>query len=176
MVPPSTTEAAVSSHEVSMPRTRRIGCESSMVVDAAVTQWRLATGSSRVSRVVSRPGATTGSGRTESERTRKVMRKMTVTMTVTMTALCTPMDITMHTMGSAATAKVSHRGQVNLPAELRHRWGIADGGDIAIIDMGDAALIIPGGMDAARAELRRVLADGAYGAGLAAIDDPDLAV
>lgn len=90
--------------------------------------------------------------------------------------LCTTTRVTMHPMGSAATAKVSHRGQVNLPAELRHRWGITDGGDIAIIDLGDAALIVPGGMEVARAELRRVLAQGAYADGLASIDDPDLVV
>jgi len=83
---------------------------------------------------------------------------------------------TMHLMDPAVTAKVSHRGQTSLPAGLRHRWGIADGGAIAIIDLGDAALIVPGGVDSARAELRRVLATGAYADGLASIDDPDLAV
>ncbi len=73
-------------------------------------------------------------------------------------------------------AKVSQRGQTSLPAELRHRWGIADGGDVAFIDLGDAALVLPGGMEAAKAEIRRALAAGAYAEGLAAIDDPDLAI
>jgi bifunctional DNA-binding transcriptional regulator/antitoxin component of YhaV-PrlF toxin-antitoxin module len=71
-------------------------------------------------------------------------------------------------------AKVSHRGQTSLPAELRHRWGIDDGGEIAFIDLGESALILPGGIDRARAELKRVLAH-RYEAGLAAVDDPDLA-
>jgi bifunctional DNA-binding transcriptional regulator/antitoxin component of YhaV-PrlF toxin-antitoxin module len=71
-------------------------------------------------------------------------------------------------------ARVSQRGQTNLPAELRHRWGIEDGGEIAIIDLGDAALVLPGGMARAKAELKSVLAE-RYNAGLAAIDDPDLA-
>jgi bifunctional DNA-binding transcriptional regulator/antitoxin component of YhaV-PrlF toxin-antitoxin module len=79
-------------------------------------------------------------------------------------------------VSGVVTARVSHRGQTSLPAELRHRWGIADGGDVAFIDLGDAALILPGGVEAAKAEVRRVIASGAYGAGLAAIDDPDLAV
>ena len=79
-------------------------------------------------------------------------------------------------MAGVVTAKVSQRGQTSLPAELRHRWGIADGGEIAFIDLGDAALILPGGMGAAMAEVRRLLAAGAYGEGLAAVDDPDLAV
>ena len=79
-------------------------------------------------------------------------------------------------MASVVTAKVSQRGQTSLPAELRHRWGIADGGDVAFIDLGDAALVLPGGIEAAKAEVRRALAGGAYAEGLAAIDDPDLAL
>jgi bifunctional DNA-binding transcriptional regulator/antitoxin component of YhaV-PrlF toxin-antitoxin module len=74
------------------------------------------------------------------------------------------------------TAKVSHRGQTSLPAGLRHRWGIEDGGEVAFVDLGDAALILPGGERAARAELRRrLLDDGGYEAGVAALSDPDLA-
>jgi bifunctional DNA-binding transcriptional regulator/antitoxin component of YhaV-PrlF toxin-antitoxin module len=79
-------------------------------------------------------------------------------------------------MSGVVTAKVSHRGQTSLPAELRRRWGIADGGDVAIIDLGSAALILPGGSSAAKAEIRRVLASGAYGEGLAALEDPELAL
>lgn len=77
-------------------------------------------------------------------------------------------------MPGTTDAKVSHRGQTNLPAELRHRWGLEGGGDIAFVDLGDAALVLPGGTAAARAELRRVLGQ-RYHDGLAAIDDPDLA-
>ena len=73
------------------------------------------------------------------------------------------------------TASVSHRGQTSLPAALRQRWGITDGGKVAFVDLGDAALILPGGIDTARAELRRVLLDGAYDAAVAADTDPDLA-
>jgi len=74
------------------------------------------------------------------------------------------------------TAKVSQRGQTSLPAELRHRWGIADGGDVAFIDLGDAALILPGGIEEAKTEVRRALTGGAYAEGLVAINDPDLAL
>lgn len=77
-------------------------------------------------------------------------------------------------MARVTNARVSHRGQTSLPADLRHRWGIVDGGEVGFIDLGNAALVIPGGVDAARQELRRVLRDG-YSEGLAAIDDPDLA-
>jgi bifunctional DNA-binding transcriptional regulator/antitoxin component of YhaV-PrlF toxin-antitoxin module len=71
-------------------------------------------------------------------------------------------------------AKVSNRGQLSLPADLRHRWGIENGGEVAFIDLGEAALVVPGGTDTARQELRRVL-QARYAQGLAAIDDPDLA-
>ena len=73
------------------------------------------------------------------------------------------------------TARVSHRGQTSLPAALRHRWGIEHGGEVAFVDLGDAALLLPGGVDAARDELRRVLLDGSYDQALAGLDDPDLA-
>ena len=80
----------------------------------------------------------------------------------------------MHTMAATTDAKVSNRGQTSLPAELRHRWGIDEGGDVGFIDLGDAALIVPGGVAVARSELRRVLRD-RYSAGVDALNDPDLA-
>jgi len=78
-------------------------------------------------------------------------------------------------MESVSTARVSNRGQTSLPASLRHRWGIAEGGDVAFIDLGDVALVLPGGVKNAVAELRRALREGAYERGIAALDDPDLA-
>jgi len=81
--------------------------------------------------------------------------------------------LTMHPM-TTTNARVSSRGQTSLPAELRRRWGISDGGEVGFIDLGDAALIVPGGVQAARAELRRVLRE-RYELGVEAIEDPDLA-
>jgi bifunctional DNA-binding transcriptional regulator/antitoxin component of YhaV-PrlF toxin-antitoxin module len=77
-------------------------------------------------------------------------------------------------MSTTTNAKVSHRGQTSLPADLRHRWGIESGGQIGFIDLGAAALVVPGGVEVARKELRRVLRD-RYAHGVAAINDPDLA-
>lgn len=74
------------------------------------------------------------------------------------------------------SAKVSHRGQTSLPAALRHRWGIEDGGEIAFVDLGNAALVVPGGISAAHRELRHTLiSGGAYEDGVAALTDPELA-
>lgn len=77
-------------------------------------------------------------------------------------------------MAATSNARVSHRGQTSLPAELRRRWGIVQGGEVGFIDLGDAALVVPGGAVVARQELRRVLKD-RYDVGIASIDDPDLA-
>jgi bifunctional DNA-binding transcriptional regulator/antitoxin component of YhaV-PrlF toxin-antitoxin module len=77
-------------------------------------------------------------------------------------------------VSTTVNAKVSRRGQTSLPAPLRHRWGIEAGGEVGFIDLGDAALIVPGGVEVARRELRRVLSD-RYEVGLVAIGDPDLA-
>ena len=72
-------------------------------------------------------------------------------------------------MSATSNARVSHRGQTSLPADLRHRWGIDDGGEVGFIDLGGAALIVPGGVEAARQELHRVLAL-RYEAGLEAVN------
>ena len=77
-------------------------------------------------------------------------------------------------MASTTNARVSHRGQTSLPADLRHRWGIESGGEIGFIDLGQAALVVPGGLQVAREELRRVLKH-RYAQGIVAIDDPDVA-
>ncbi len=74
-----------------------------------------------------------------------------------------------------STARVSHRGQTSLPAGLRHRWGIEDGGEVAFVDLGDVALLLPGGIEAARDELRRVLMHGAYEKAVAGLAEPDVA-
>jgi len=80
----------------------------------------------------------------------------------------------MHDMARTTNARVSHRGQTNLPANLRHRWGIEAGGEVGFIDLGAAALVVPGGLTLARQELHCVLRD-RYEHGIALLDDPDLA-
>ncbi len=40
----------------------------------------------------------------------------------------------------AVQAKVTRNGQVSLPAELHHRWGVAS---VLVIDRGDYAIVRP---------------------------------
>ena len=81
----------------------------------------------------------------------------------------------MRRVSPTSTAKLSHRGQTTLPADVRRRWGLADGGELGIVDLGGALLVLPGGLDAARQEVLRVVRE-RYDEGLATLDDPDLAV
>lgn len=80
----------------------------------------------------------------------------------------------MRALAMTSRSRVSNRGQMSLPADLRHRWGIEDGGEVGFVDLGDAALVVPGGVDIARRELRLVLRD-RYAHGVAVLDDPDIA-
>lgn len=77
-------------------------------------------------------------------------------------------------MDGASTAKVSVRGQTNVPAALRRRWNLMDGGELGFIDLGGAALVVPGGEAAARRELRRVLRE-RYEAAVLEVGLPELA-
>jgi bifunctional DNA-binding transcriptional regulator/antitoxin component of YhaV-PrlF toxin-antitoxin module len=60
-----------------------------------------------------------------------------------------------------------------LPAALRHRWSLDEGGEVGIIDLGGSALLVPGGAAAARRELHRVLRE-RYEAAVAELTDPEL--
>jgi len=63
-------------------------------------------------------------------------------------------------MSAAKDCRISGRGRLTVPAKpLRRRWGLVDGGEVGFIDLGEAALVVPGGAVSARAELRRVLDD-----------------
>jgi bifunctional DNA-binding transcriptional regulator/antitoxin component of YhaV-PrlF toxin-antitoxin module len=78
-------------------------------------------------------------------------------------------------MSATGELRVSTRGQMSLPATARHRWGLDDGGEVGYLDIGDAVVIVPGGI----AELRRTLLDAVSEAdwddARAGFGDPDLA-
>jgi len=70
------------------------------------------------------------------------------------------------------TFKVSTSGQMSLPAAVRHRWQLDDGGFVEVIDLGFGVLTVPVG-EAGRLLDRVVPAEDHYAA-VAAEDDPDL--
>ena len=73
----------------------------------------------------------------------------------------------------AAEYLVSTSGQMSVPAAVRHRWGLDEGGKVTVIDLGEAVVLLPPGG-------RQRLLDGALSAKrhlelVREIDDPELA-
>lgn len=42
---------------------------------------------------------------------------------------------------------------MSLPASTRRRWGLSEGGEVGYLDLGDAVLLVPDGVDVLRSEL-----------------------
>ncbi len=76
-------------------------------------------------------------------------------------------------MANPAEFLVSSSGQMSVPAVVRHRWGLDNGGRVTVIDLGDAVVLLPPGArqrllaDALSAEDHRHYVE--------TLDDPDLA-
>jgi bifunctional DNA-binding transcriptional regulator/antitoxin component of YhaV-PrlF toxin-antitoxin module len=70
-------------------------------------------------------------------------------------------------------ARVSNRGQMSLPAEARHRWNITDGGDVSIIDLGDALLVVPATLDQIRGAIADAVSGGRYASAMSALAETD---
>lgn len=76
-------------------------------------------------------------------------------------------------MAASAEFLVSKSGQMSVPADVRRRWGLADGGRVIVVDLGDAVVLLPPGArqkaacEALSAEEHRAFAE--------SLDDPDLA-
>ncbi len=76
-------------------------------------------------------------------------------------------------MASSTEFLVSASGQMSVPAAVRHRWGLDDGGRITVIDLGEAVVLLPAG--ARQRLLRQALSAQDHRRHVAALDDPDLA-
>ena len=68
--------------------------------------------------------------------------------------------------------KVSGRGQMALPAQARHRWGLDGGGTVGWVDLGDTVLLVPGGLRRLRED---VLGGADWDAARSGFGDPELA-
>lgn len=67
---------------------------------------------------------------------------------------------------------VSSSGQMSLPAEVRRRWDLVEGGPVDVIDLGFGVLTIPHGDGPAL--LADLLAREQHAAFVSGLDDPDL--
>ena len=83
-------------------------------------------------------------------------------------------DFTKYDLGVARTERfrVSTSGQLSLPAAVRRRWHLSEGGQVDVIDLGFGVLTVPAG-DAGRL-LDQILPAEVHYANVAAEDDPDL--
>ena len=77
-------------------------------------------------------------------------------------------------MTNTGEVRVSQRGQMSLPADARHRWGLDDGGDVSYVDIGDAVILIPEGADALRRRLIDAVTDEEWHRARRGFGDADL--
>ena len=70
---------------------------------------------------------------------------------------------------------MSARGQMSLPAIARHRWGLDQGGEVGYLDIGEAVVIVPGGVEQLRHALLGVVSEADWQEARAGFGDPDLA-
>ena len=78
-------------------------------------------------------------------------------------------------MKSTGDVRVSQRGQMSLPAAARHRWGLDGGGEVGYLDVGEAIILIPGGVDNLRHRLFEALPEEDWAHTRDGHGDPDLA-
>jgi bifunctional DNA-binding transcriptional regulator/antitoxin component of YhaV-PrlF toxin-antitoxin module len=78
-------------------------------------------------------------------------------------------------MATTGDLKVSSRGQMSLPASTRHRWGLDEGGEVGYLDIGDAVLLVPGGVEQLRSALLDAVTDADWEAARSGFGDPELA-
>jgi AbrB family looped-hinge helix DNA binding protein len=76
-------------------------------------------------------------------------------------------------MAAKAEFLVSKSGQISVPADVRRRWGLTDGGRVTVIDLGDAVVLLPAG--AREKLLGEALSADEHAAFVAGLDDADLA-
>lgn len=68
---------------------------------------------------------------------------------------------------------VSTSGQMSVPAAVRRRWGLEQGGRVTVIDLGDAVVLLPVG--ARQRLLASALSAEDHARFVSALEDPDLA-
>lgn len=64
---------------------------------------------------------------------------------------------------------------MSLPASARHRWGLDEGGEVGYLDLGDAVVLVPGGVEQLRAALLDAVSDDVWERARNGFGDPDIA-
>jgi hypothetical protein len=73
---------------------------------------------------------------------------------------------------TSGDARVNEQGEMVLPAHIRSRWVLDQGGQVGWLDLGDAILLVPGSIG----DLRRDLLEHAdWESARTGFGDPDLA-
>jgi bifunctional DNA-binding transcriptional regulator/antitoxin component of YhaV-PrlF toxin-antitoxin module len=75
-------------------------------------------------------------------------------------------------MAETQTFKVSTSGQMSLPAAVRHRWNLDQGGQVEVLDLGFGVLTVPAGYSSGL--LDEILPAASHYAAVADETDPDL--
>ena len=78
-------------------------------------------------------------------------------------------------MTATGDVRVSQRGQMSLPASARHRWGLDEGGEVGYLDIGDAVILVPGGVTKLRRDLLKGISEEDWGKARSGFGDRDLA-
>jgi len=76
-------------------------------------------------------------------------------------------------MSAATEFLISKSGQMSVPAQVRHRWGLSEGGRVTVIDLGDAVVLLPPG--ARHRLLGEAVSADEHLAFVERLEDPDLA-
>jgi len=64
---------------------------------------------------------------------------------------------------------------MSLPASTRRRWKLEQGGELGYVDIGDAVVLVPGGMRRLRRKLLDTLSDSEWQEARTGFGDDDLA-
>ena len=63
---------------------------------------------------------------------------------------------------------------MSLPASARHRWGLEEGGVLTYLDLGDAVILVPGGVEGLRRSMVESVTSEDWDAARAGFADADL--
>ncbi len=102
---------------------------------------------------------------------------LTVTRSFGSSVYKVPMDSALYDVDvpRSGDVRVSSRGQMSLPAEARHRWGLDGGGELGYVDLGGSILLVPGGVQQLRQELLSAITPAIWRDAAGGFGDPELA-